>query len=90
MPAGQDHVPDYDPRHVLRDNLNGTWGDVIIPTSAQPGDTLSESFTYTLPPATAINHVINTSNCSLVAYAYSTSGADKYEVKQVTERKFVP
>lgn len=83
-------VPNYDHRHVLRDNLNGTWGDVIIPVSAQPGDTLSESFTYTLPPEGAINHVINTSNCSLVAYVYSTSGADAEEVKQVTERKFVP
>lgn len=83
-------VPNYDHRHVLRDNLNGTWGDVIIPTSAQPGDTLSESFTYTLPPEGAINHVINTANCSLVAYVYSTSGADAEEVKQVAERKFVP
>ncbi len=90
LPLGQQNVPDYDHRHVLRDNLNGTWGDVIIPTSAQPGDTLSESFTYTLPPAGAINHVINTANCSLVAYVYSTSGADADEVKQVAERKFVP
>ncbi|MEO8732686.1 MAG: Omp28-related outer membrane protein, partial [Flavobacteriales bacterium] len=39
LPAGQDHIPNYDHRHVLRDNLNGTWGDVLIPASAQPGDT---------------------------------------------------
>lgn len=83
-------VPNYDHRHVLRDNLNGTWGDVIIPSSAQPGDTLTKSFTYTLPPVGAVNHVINTSNCALVAYVYSTAGADQYEVKQVAQRKFTP
>lgn len=87
---GNEDIPDYDHRHVLRDNLNGTWGDVIIPTSAQPGDTLTKSFTYTLPAAGAVNHVINTANCALVAYVYSTAGADQYEVKQVAQRKFTP
>ncbi len=89
-PQGEQDIPDYDHRHVLRDNLNGAWGDVIIPTSAQPGDTLTKSFTYTLPAAGAVNQVINTANCALVAYVYSTAGADQYEVKQVAQRKFTP
>lgn len=89
--ATPQQVEFYDHRHVLRDNLNGTWGTSIIPSSgAQPGDTLSMSLNYTLPPAGAINHVLNASNCSLVAYVYSTAGADKDEVKQVAEQKFVP
>jgi hypothetical protein len=83
-------VPNYDHRHVLRDNLNGTWGEILTSGPASVGDTLTKSYTYTLPAAGAVNHVITPSNCSLVAYVYSTQGDDQYEVLQVEERKFTP
>lgn len=51
----------------------------------QVGDTISLPFSYPLP-----GNVLQPDNCAIVAYVYSTSGADQYEVKQVTERKFVP
>jgi len=42
-------------------------------------------FSYPLP-----SNVLQPDNCALVAYVYSTTGTDRYEVKQVTERKFTP
>lgn len=82
---GSTNVPNYDHRHVLRAALNSTWGEELIASSAQVGDTLSKSFTYSMP-----SNVLQPNNCALVAYVYPTSGAERYEVKQATERKFVP
>ena len=82
---GNTNVPDYDHRHVLRSALNSTWGEELVATSAQVGDTLSRTFTYSMP-----SNVIQPNNCALVAYVYPTSGAERYEVMQATERKFVP
>lgn len=81
--ANPPEVPNYDHRDVLRDNLNGTWGEAVITGSAAAGDTLTRTFSYTLP-----GNVVTPANCALVAYVYSTGGADQYEVKQVAERKF--
>lgn len=75
-------VPDYEHRHMLRGNLNGTWGVPAIVGSAAAGDTLT--FTYSNPlPAS----VLNPDNCALVAYVYD---AATKEVMQVEERKFQP
>jgi len=82
---GNTHVEHYDHRHVLRAALNSTWGEELIASSAQPGDTLELAFSYPLPA-----NVLEPTNCAIVAYVYSTSGADQYAVKQVTERKFTP
>ncbi len=82
---GSTNVPNYDHRHVLRSALNSTWGEELITSSAQVGDTLSKTFNYPMP-----SNVLQPNNCALVAYVYPTSGAERYEVKQVTERKFVP
>ena len=78
-------VPDYDHRHVLRSALNSPWGESLITGGAQVGDTLTTTFSYPMPA-----NVLVPDNCALVAYVYSTSGGDQYEVKQVVERKFVP
>ena len=80
--ASPPNVPDYEHRHVLRDNLNGTWGEVAVSGAASAGDTLT--FTYTRPIAA---NVLEPDNCSLVAYVYNTT---TYEVMQVRERKFQP
>ena len=79
------YIPDYVHRHVLRDNLNGTWGEPILTGSASAGDTLSLSYTYTLSA-----NVLEPSNCSLVAYVHPTAGTQAREVKQVAEAKLVP
>lgn len=81
----QSNPPDvefYDHRHVLRGNLNGTWGTSLFTGIAAAGDTLSASFSYTLPP-----NVLVPANCSLVAYVYDT---DTFEVLQVREVHMVP
>jgi hypothetical protein len=83
--ANPPYVPDYEHRHVLRDNLNGAWGDPFVVGQAAVGDTLSKSFVYSLPA-----NVLVPTNCALVAYVYSTGGADRYEVKQVQEQEFQP
>lgn len=86
--ANPPDVPNYDHRHVLRGALNGTWGEPFMGTGTQVGDTVSLTFSHPLPPAPAT--VLDPDNCALVAYVYSTAGADKYEVKQVVERTFHP
>ncbi|MBL7964236.1 MAG: Omp28 family outer membrane lipoprotein [Flavobacteriales bacterium] len=72
-------VPDYNHRHVLRDNLNGTWGTLAISGGASVGDTLSFPFTYPLA-----SNVIEPANCHLVAYVYRNAD---YEVLQAAEKK---
>jgi hypothetical protein len=78
-------VPNYDHRHVLRGNLNGTWGEAITNAPSVVGDTISKTYNYILPA-----NVVDPSHCVLVAYVYSTQGDDQYEVLQVEERKFTP
>ncbi len=90
QPLGQQDIENYEHRHVLRAALNSPWGEAFIPADAQPGDTLVSTFTYPLPAVGAVNQVLNTDNCALVAYVSNSAGAAQYEVQQVTERKFVP
>lgn len=75
-------IPDYDHRHVLRTNLNGTWGDNLIAGSASVGDTLTLNISNV-----AMNAAWNAANCALVAYVYD---AATNEVMQAVERKFQP
>lgn len=78
--ASPPDVQNYEHRHVLRDNLNGTWGEPVISGSAAAGDTLSFTYDRTLPAS-----VVDPTNCALVAYVYRT---DSYEVMQAREVKF--
>lgn len=75
-------VENYDHRHVLRTNLNGTWGQPAIITSGQTGDTLTFSYS-----AVAMDPAWNAANCALVAYLYNTASN---EVLQAAEREFQP
>jgi Outer membrane protein Omp28 len=77
-------VQNYDHRHVLRGNVNGTWGEPLFTGPAAVGDTAVLSYSWTLPST-----VLNPNNCALVAYAWNAVGtAGEYEVQQVEERKF--
>jgi hypothetical protein len=76
------NVPDYDHRHMLRANLNGTWGEPVIMGSAAAGDTITLNY-----DGFALDPDWNTANCALVAYVYNVATE---EVMQVVERKFEP
>ncbi len=79
-------IPEYDHRHVLRDNLNGTWGEPLVTGSAPASTPISKSFTYTLPA-----NVVNASHCALVAYVWNAPGTTgEYQALQVEEKKFQP
>jgi hypothetical protein len=79
-------IPEYDHRHVLRDNLNGTWGEPLVTGSAPASTPISKSFTYTLPA-----NVVHAENCALVAYVSNAPGTTgEYQVLQVEEKKFQP
>jgi Outer membrane protein Omp28 len=79
-------VPNYDHRHVLRGNVNGTWGETLFSGPTAVGDTAVRTYTWTLP-----NTVVDPNNCALVAYAWNSVGTTgEYEVQQVEERKFQP
>ncbi len=75
-------VPNYEHRHMLRGNLNGTWGTPAIVGGASTGQSFSFPFTYTIPA-----NVVNVDNCYLVAWIYDLATE---EVMQVEERKFRP
>ncbi|MCB0767050.1 MAG: Omp28-related outer membrane protein [Flavobacteriales bacterium] len=80
--ASPPDVPDYDHRHMLRANLNGTWGEPVVTGSAAAGDTVTVDI-----PAYSLDPAWNTANFYLVAWVYDTGSE---EVMQAEERKFQP
>lgn len=82
LQATPPQVENYEHRHVLRDNLNGTWGQLALGSSANVGDTIPVDL-----PLYTMNSAWNATNCSLVAFLYDTATE---QVVQVTERKFYP
>ncbi len=75
-------VEDYEHRHVLRANMNDTWGVPVVTGSVAAGDTLTLEYTNF-----AMNPAWVQANCALVAYVYDVTTD---EVMQAAERKFVP
>ena len=75
-------VPDYEHPHMLRTNLNGTWGVPVVTGSVAAGDTVSLAY-----EDFALNPSWNPAKCALVAWVYNTSTD---EVMQAEERKFQP
>ncbi len=76
-PHTPNFVPDYLHRHVLRDVLNGTWGESIVTGGASAGASVTKSYSnYTINSGWNIDH------CSIVAFIYNTA---TYEIVQVEE-----
>lgn len=70
---------DYWHRHVLRDNINGTWGNNVLNGSANMGDKFITSMQYTLNPSWNKEHL------HIVAYIYDNATK---EIMQVIEEHF--
>jgi hypothetical protein len=72
-----DHDPqdisDYIHRHVLRDAINSTWGDLVSDQIITVNQTINFSYYYTL------NSSWQSSKCSVVAYVYDD------ETKQIIQ-----
>lgn len=75
-------VPDYPHPHMLRTNLNGTWGQPVVTGSAAAGTSITVEI-----QDVALNPAWNTTKCALVAWVYN---AATDEVMQAEERKFQP
>jgi hypothetical protein len=83
---GSTHIPDYVHRHVLRDNVNTTWGSNLINGSFPAYSHITKNFTYSLPTAYKSNNC-DENHCYVVAFIYD---AVTYEVVQAAEAKIIP
>lgn len=77
LPANEQDIPDYEHNHVLRDAINGTWGDQITTGSTNAEEVISKSYTY------SINPNWNIQNSSIVAFVYRN---ETKEVLQASQR----
>lgn len=77
-PQGQQDVKDYVHRYMLRDNINGTWGDELFKEKIAAGDSIIRNYNYTLKNNWKAEH------CSVVAYIYNVA---TYEIIQTEEKK---
>ena len=84
------YVPAYVHRHVLRDNINGTWGDNLVNAgSIITNSVINKNYNYTFPttyPAAggASSTSCDVNHCYIVAYIYNDVTK---EVIQVEEKK---
>jgi len=86
------YVPTYIHRHVLRDNLNGTWGENLVTGSIVANAVINKSYNYTFPatyPAAGGTSATSfvASRCHIVAFIYNDVTK---EVIQVEEVKLIP
>jgi hypothetical protein len=76
---GTTTIVDYVHRHVMRGDINGSWGEVL--TNGQSNTTidteLSKNMQFTFDPSWKSKH------CTVVAFVYD---ADTYEILQVAEK----
>ncbi|MBI9054581.1 MAG: Omp28 family outer membrane lipoprotein [Bacteroidales bacterium] len=66
----------YSHNHVLRDAVNGVWGDEILKGNANSGDVKSKSYTY------KVNEEWKVENSSLVVFVYKS---ENREILQATQ-----
>lgn len=69
-------IAEYVHRHVLREAVNGIWGDQIL-SNPQAGNSATKTYQLTLPAAYKHQH------CSVVVFVYD---AETYEVLQVEDK----
>jgi len=76
-------ISNYAHRHVLRDGITASWGDVLNVGSIAQGDSVIMNYVYTLPPSFK-GMVPDENHCRVVAYVYDASN---YQVLQAEEKK---
>ena len=75
-------VPDYDHRHVLRDNLNGTWGSPVFSGTVASGESVPLNFNdFALDPTW------NMDNGYLIAYVYDDNTSEIFQVEQISVKE---
>ncbi len=86
------YVPAYIHRHVLRDNINGTWGEALVTGTITANAAINKTYNYTFPAAYpaaggASSTLCNVNNCHVTAFIYNDATK---EVIQVEEAKVIP
>jgi len=76
LSPGEQDIEFYAHNHVLRDAINGVWGDEILKGTANSGDVKSKSFTY------IVNEDWKMENSSLVVFVYNS---ENREILQATQ-----
>lgn len=80
LPDGEQDIEFYAHNHVLRDAINGTWGDQILNGQVNANDVKSKSYNYEINQ----NWVIK--NSSIVAFVYKN---DTKEVLQASQKYLI-
>jgi hypothetical protein len=70
-------------RNMLRDAINGTWGDSITSGTITVNETVTHNYTYTINPS-AFVPAINVAHCYVLAFIYN---AKTYAVLQAEMKK---
>lgn len=81
---GTTFIPDYLHRHVLRDNINGVWGDSVL-TNAKPGEARIKKYKFKLQHDYK-KIICKPKDCYLVAFLYDKSN---YRILQAEEIKII-
>jgi len=81
LPTGQQDIEFYSHNHVLRDAVNGVWGESILNGQVDANDVKSKTYNYTINSEWVIE------NSSVVDFVYKS---DTKEVLQATQEYFVP
>jgi len=74
-------IDNYVNRHVLRDGINGTWGQSIVSGSIGANQILKRTFTYT------VDNKYKEKNCSVIAFVCEAK--PKYNIYQAEEKKIM-
>jgi hypothetical protein len=86
------YTSSYMHRHVLRYNLNGTWGDIIPTGPIVANAVINKNYSYTFPttyPSAggASSTTCDANKCYIVAYIYNDATK---EIIEVEEAKLIP
>lgn len=81
---GTNTIPDYLHRHVLRDNINGIWGDSVL-TNAKKDEARVKKYKFKLQPNYK-NITCKPKDCYLVAFLFDNSN---YRILQAEEIKII-
>jgi hypothetical protein len=77
MPTGEQNVEFYAHNHVLRDAINGTWGEQIASGQVNASDVASKNYTY------EINQEWDIKNSSIVAFVYKSDSKEVIQASQL-------